>query len=109
LQNSDAISTVTITDTDSGGLATAAAGGTYHLTPSAAVFTTGTATNYTITYDLGLLMVTRATLTVTADAQSRAYGAANLALTCTITGYANGENVTTAGVTAAPTCCGAAM
>ncbi len=60
LTNGDAISTVTITDTDDGGVATAAAGGTYYLTPSAAVFTTGTAANYTITYNPGLLTVGQA-------------------------------------------------
>ena len=65
LKNSDAIGTVTITDTDNGGAATAAAGGTYDLTPSAAVFSTGSAGNYSITYSPGLLTVNKATPTVT--------------------------------------------
>ena len=74
LQNSDAVSTVTITDTDGGGLATAAAGGIYHLTPSALVFTTGSAANYAITYATGLLSVNQAALTITANADSKTYG-----------------------------------
>jgi len=61
LKNSDAISSVTITDTDNGGAAGAVVGGTYDLTPGAAVFTTGTAANYAITYDPGLLTINPAT------------------------------------------------
>jgi hypothetical protein len=61
------------------------------------------ASNYSFTAANGQLTVTRAPLTVTADAKSRAYGAANPALTYTITGYQNGENATTANVTGTPT------
>src|SRR5262249_36023574 len=43
--------------------------------------------------------INKAHLTVTADNQSRLYGAANPTFTETITGYVNGENATTAGVT----------
>src|SRR5207342_664912 len=50
LKNGDTVATVTITDTNSGGLATAAAGGSYPLTPSAAIFGVGSASNYGITY-----------------------------------------------------------
>ena len=67
LKNTDAVSTVTLTDIDSGGPATAAAGGTYHLTPSALAFTTGTASNYSITYATGLLMVSQRVLTFTGN------------------------------------------
>ena len=66
LQNTDAVGTITITDTDSGGTAAATAGGTYPLTPSALAFSTGSAANYTITYTVGLLTVTPATPTTTA-------------------------------------------
>ena len=38
--------------------------------------------------------VAKATLTVTADAKSRVYGAANPTLTATITGYVNSETST---------------
>ena len=40
----------------------------------------------------GTLTVTAATLTVTADNQSRAYGAANPTLTHTTTGFVNGDD-----------------
>ena len=46
--------------------------------------------------------MSKAVLTVTADDQSRAYGAANPALTATITGFKNGEILATSGVTGSP-------
>jgi hypothetical protein len=70
LKNKDAISTVTLTDTDNGGAATATVGGTYPLTPSAAVFSAGTAANYAFTYVPGLLSVNPLAVTLTG---SRAY------------------------------------
>src|SRR2546426_9252769 len=51
----------------------------------------------------GQLTMTKAHLTVTADNQSRVYGAANPTLTYTLSGFVNGENTTSAGVTGAPT------
>ncbi|MEI6084335.1 MAG: MBG domain-containing protein [Verrucomicrobiota bacterium] len=84
LQNSDAIDTLTITDTDSGGVTTAAAGGTYHLTPSVAHFSTGSSANYSITYNTGLLTVGQAALTVTATGPSKAYGTALTAGSSTV-------------------------
>ena len=61
LQGSDAISTVslTYTGTPAGNLATATAG-TYTITPSAATFTTGASSNYTITYATGTLTINAA-------------------------------------------------
>ena len=47
--------------------------------------------------------VAKATLTVTADAKSREYGAANPALTAGFTGFKNGEVLGTSGVTGTPT------
>ncbi|MBI1326975.1 MAG: filamentous hemagglutinin N-terminal domain-containing protein, partial [Alphaproteobacteria bacterium] len=47
--------------------------------------------NYNFTYVSGNLSVTKATLTATADNQSRAYGGANPALNITYTGFKNGE------------------
>jgi len=73
LKNSDVIGTVTITDTDDGGAASAAVGGTYYLTPGAPVFSTGTTANYSITYDTGLLTVTKATPTVTVTVGTYTY------------------------------------
>jgi len=74
LQNSEIIGTVTITDTNSGGLITAAANGNYPLTPSAATGGTFTATNYAITYVAGQLTVNQAPLTITANNQTKVYG-----------------------------------
>jgi len=62
--------------TNSGGIATAAAGGTYALTPSSATGGTFTGSNYSITYVPGALTVNRKALTVTASAQSTTYGTA---------------------------------
>ncbi|MDX2066573.1 MAG: MBG domain-containing protein, partial [Fimbriimonadaceae bacterium] len=47
------------------------------------------------------LTVTKAVLTVTADSKARPYGAANPALTSTITGFVGGETLATSGVAGA--------
>ncbi len=73
------------------------AGSPYAITCSGAV-----AANYTITYVAGQLTVTPASLTVTADDQSRAYGAANPVFTSTPSGFVNGE---TASVLTTPATC----
>ncbi len=49
-------------------------------------------TNYAISYVAGTLTVTPATLTVTADNQTKTYGAANPTLTHTTTGFVNGDD-----------------
>jgi hypothetical protein len=46
--------------------------------------------------------VNKAVLTVTADNKSRTYGSANPAFTATITGFQNGENLATSGVSGSP-------
>ncbi|MCY3019520.1 MAG: MBG domain-containing protein [Planctomycetota bacterium] len=61
--------------------------GTYPITANGAVNA-----NYTISYVDGTLTVGQATLTVTADAKSKVYGAAMPALTYAISGYQNGDN-----------------
>ena len=62
------------------------------------------ASNYTLIQQTSLTQqITAATLTVTADNKVRATNTANPAFTYTITGYQNGENAVTAGVTGAPT------
>jgi len=59
--------------------------------------------NYALTQPAGLTGdITAATLTVTANNLTRAAGAANPTLTYTISGYQNGENAGSAGVTGAP-------
>ncbi|MBN8577717.1 MAG: gliding motility-associated C-terminal domain-containing protein [Cytophagales bacterium] len=60
--------------------------GTYPITLSG-----GSASNYGIILQAGTLTINKATLTVTANNQSRLYGAANPALTIAYTGFANGE------------------
>jgi hypothetical protein len=62
------------------------------------------ATNYSLTYSNGTLTVQPAALTVVADNKSRVYGDANPALTGTMSGVVNGDNIsasyaTIAGVT----------
>ncbi len=51
-----------------------------------------TSANYSFSFTNGTLTVGKATLLVSANNQSRAYGSANPALTYTITGFANGDN-----------------
>ena len=60
-----------------------------------------TSTNYTISYVSGTLSVTPAGLTVTADPQTKAYGAANPPLTVSYSGFVNGDTV--ASLTTSPT------
>jgi len=102
LQSGETVGSVTLTSSGAGPTVTVA-GSPYSIVPSAASGGTFNPANYTISYQNGALTVTTAVLTVTADSKSRGYGAANPALTYTITGYQNGENATTAGVTGAPT------
>jgi hypothetical protein len=68
--------------------------GDYRIVPSGF-----TSTNYTILFVEGRLTITKAHLLLTADDQTRLYGQANPALSLTLSGFANGENATTASVT----------
>ena len=75
------------------------AGSPYAITPAAGSLT---AANYDFTiFTPGSLTIT-GHLTVTADNQTRSYGASNPALTATISGFANGETLITAAVSGAP-------
>jgi MBG domain (YGX type) len=80
-------------DTLSGGLATTATTtsnvGAYAITQGSLAATA----NYALTYVGANLTVTAAPLTVTANAQSRLYGAANPALTYTSAGLLNGDTL----------------
>ena len=72
-------------------------GSPYAITASGAVDA-----DYTISYvDLARLTVTPASLTITADSQSKAYGAALPSLTASISGFVNGD--TLASLTTLPT------
>jgi len=67
--------------------ATAAANvGSFAITPFGAL-----ATNYTIGYVPGTLTINPAALTIAADSKSKAFGAANPALTASYTGLVNGD------------------
>jgi gliding motility-associated-like protein len=57
--------------------------------------------NYNFSYNAASLEVTKATLTVTADAKTKVYGEANPALTFQYSGWMNGDN--TENLTALPT------
>ncbi|WP_370624457.1 autotransporter-associated beta strand repeat-containing protein, partial [Polynucleobacter sp. AM-26B4] len=102
LIGSQTIGSVTITDTNNGGIAGAGVSGSYALTPSLATGGTFTPSNYDISYVAGSLTINKATLTVTADNQTRVYGDSNPTLTYGITGYVNSENATLAGITGTP-------
>jgi hypothetical protein len=71
--------------------------GTYSLTAGGA-----TTPNYIITYVSGTLKVTPALLTVTADDKNRPYSLANPALTASYSGFVNGEDLASSGVTGSP-------
>jgi hypothetical protein len=57
--------------------------------------------NYSVTTNNGVLTVTKAPLTVTADNKSRAYGVANPLFTGTLSGVQPGDNITAAYTTTA--------
>jgi hypothetical protein len=70
--------------------------GTYAVTPAGL-----TSTNYDISFVAGTITVDQATLVVTADDDSREYGEPNPALTGTLNGVVNGDDITASFVTAA--------
>ncbi|MCU1312099.1 MAG: hypothetical protein JWO20_3224 [Candidatus Angelobacter sp.] len=67
--------------------------GTYAITPALAD-PDHRLGNYDLTSTNGTLTIGKASLSVTADSKSRVYGSANPALTGTITGVVNGDNIT---------------
>ncbi len=73
--------------------------GTYASTCSGAVDA-----NYTISYANGSVHVNPATLTVTANNQTKMFGVAVPALTATITGFVDGQTLATSGVTGQAVC-----
>uniref|UniRef100_UPI001BFC5EBE MBG domain-containing protein n=1 Tax=Echinicola shivajiensis TaxID=1035916 RepID=UPI001BFC5EBE len=66
--------------------------GTYAITASGYI-----SSNYTITYMDGSLDITPATLTVTADDQSKVYGSADPSLTVSYSAFVNGDDATALG------------
>lgn len=87
----DAVSSV-ITSIAASATYSATAGTTHTITPGSAVFGTGSAANYDITYAPGTLTINKAVLTVTADSLTRTVTTANPPLTYFVTGFANNEN-----------------
>lgn len=95
--------TATITGFVNGDTSATALTGTPALTTTATALTgvgtvaitagpgTLAADHYVLFFAPGTLTITRASLTVTADDQARAYGANNPTLTATISGFVNGE------------------
>ena len=75
----------------------AATAGTHAITASG-----GTAANYAVTDLSGTLTVAPAPLTVTADNQSRAYGAADPLFTASYGGFQYGQSFASSGLTGAP-------
>src|SRR5207244_3878092 len=69
------------------------------LFPITCLLGTLAAGNYDFSFVAGTLTITKATLTVTADDQTRIYGDANPSFTVTYTGFKNGQNLGTSGVT----------
>jgi hypothetical protein len=76
--------------------AASAGAGNYAITPSGL-----TSSDYSITFDAGLLTVTKASLTVTADDKSKVYGAANPAFSASYSGFVNGDGPSALGGTLA--------
>ena len=68
--------------------------GTYAITPSGL-----SADNYIVSFASGTLTVNKAALTLTGDDATREYGAADPAFSATLTGFVNGEDFVTAGIT----------
>ena len=68
--------------------------GTYALTPSGL-----SADNYIVSFASGTLTVNKAALTLTGADATREYGAADPAFSATLTGFVNGEDFVTAGIT----------
>ncbi|MDO8262573.1 MAG: GLUG motif-containing protein [Gallionella sp.] len=95
LVGSDAISSVTLT---SAGTVNTANAGAYAIavTPGSEVFSVGSTSNYTITYADGVLTVNPATLTYTANAAGRQYGATDPAFSGSVTGFVLGQSLATA-------------
>ncbi len=98
LQNGESVGSVTLSVNNNGGAATAPVSGSpYTITPSAAAGGTFTAGNYAINYIAANLTVSQAPLTITANAQSKMYGATlnfgSGSTQFTPSGLQNGESV----------------
>jgi len=91
----DAVSSVTL---NSPGYSSSAVKGTHSITPSNAVFGTGTASNYTINYTDGTLTATGIPLTITALADTKIYGNSSTTLGVTYNTSTSGVATTSGGM-----------
>ena len=91
---------ITVTRASLGAVATA--GAANYPIQGTLVDPAGRRSNYTVSNPDGTLTVSKALLTVTADGKSRIYGDANPAFTATITGFQNGQGLSTSDVQGAP-------
>ena len=94
LQNGETVGSVTLT---SPGTPTSAGvtGSPYTITGTSATGGTFTPSNYTITYNTGLLTVNPATLTVAANPKTKVYGTNDPTLTFTTGPFQNGDPTST--------------
>ncbi|NTV15160.1 MAG: hypothetical protein HGA96_14715, partial [Desulfobulbaceae bacterium] len=101
LVNGDTVSVISGTPGFSTTATTASGVGSYPITVTAGTLAS---INYNFTYVNGTLTITKAALAVTADAQSKSYGAVDPALTWSATGYVNGDtsSAVTGGLSRAP-------
>jgi gliding motility-associated-like protein len=83
---SAAVLTATPTASVAMGVTAASGAGNYAITPVG-----GSAANYTLVYVPGTLTINKATLTVTADNATRAFGAVGPAFTVAYSGFVNGD------------------
>jgi hypothetical protein len=90
LVGTDAIGSVNVT---SPATATSPAGSVWVLTNTGANFSSGAATNYTITLQNGQLAISPAPLTITANDAARRFGEPNPPFTATATGFKLGQSI----------------
>jgi VCBS repeat-containing protein len=98
--NGDTAASLTTPPTVTTTATTASGVGTYPITASGAASANS---NYTISYVTGTLTVTPAVLTITANNETRAYGAANPALTVSYSGFVNGDTAASLATPPTPT------
>ena len=76
--------------------------GTYAIMPAAVDSAPAKLADYDVTLHNGTLTITKAQLEITADDKSKVYGDANPAFTASFTGFKNGQNLASSGVSGSP-------
>jgi hypothetical protein len=95
-----ATSGVTGAPTLSTSATTNSSAGAYTITNTIGTLSSG---NYSFAMANGTLTVTQAVLTITANSQTRVYGAANPTFTVSYSGFTNNQTLASSGVTGSPT------